>query len=104
MENKKTSEAQRKAIKKYDKKTYLRLSLLIRKDDKEVIKKLESVPSKNGYIVIAEGNFSYPLQSTSFLSIKKASLLDAWCCELKNIHYVRMLNLNICWHSYLFQW
>ena len=51
MEKSKTTMAQKKAKNKYDKKTYLRLSLLIRKDDKEIINKLESVPSKNGYII-----------------------------------------------------
>ncbi len=51
MENKKISEARKKAKNKYDKKTYFRLSLLIRKDDEEIIEKLESVPSKNGYII-----------------------------------------------------
>lgn len=51
MEKSKTSTAQKKAKSKYDKKTYLRLSLLIRKDDEEIIKQLESVPSKNGYII-----------------------------------------------------
>lgn len=51
MEKSKTTTAQKKAKIKYDKKTYLRLSLLIRKDDTEIINKLESVPSKNGYII-----------------------------------------------------
>lgn len=51
MEKSKTTTAQKKAKNKYDKKTYFRLSLLIRKDDKEIINKLESVPSKNGYII-----------------------------------------------------
>ena len=51
MEKSKTTTAQKKAKNKYDKKTYLRLSLLIRKDDKEIINRLESVPSKNGYII-----------------------------------------------------
>lgn len=38
---------------KYDKKTYniKHLTLYIRKDDPEVLEKLESVPSKNSYII-----------------------------------------------------
>lgn len=47
----KNSEAKIRNNNKYAKKTYLRFMMNVRKDDKEVIKKLESVTSKNGYIL-----------------------------------------------------
>lgn len=37
--------------KKYKKETYEKLTVRIRKDDTEVLKKLESVKSKNNYIL-----------------------------------------------------
>lgn len=36
---------------KYNKQAYINLSIRIRKDNIEVLKQLESVPSKNAYIV-----------------------------------------------------
>ena len=36
---------------KYNKQAYINLSIRIRKDNTEVLKQLESVPSKNAYIV-----------------------------------------------------
>lgn len=36
---------------KYKAETYKRIALLVRKDDTEVIEKLESVESKNAYII-----------------------------------------------------
>lgn len=47
----KNSEAKIRNNNVYAKKTYLRFMMNVRKDDKDVIKKLESVPSKNGYII-----------------------------------------------------
>ena len=38
-------------IKDYNKETYRRYSLMIRKDNTAVIEKLESQPSKNAYII-----------------------------------------------------
>lgn len=38
-------------IKDYNKETYKRYSLMIRKDNVDVIEKLESQPSKNAYII-----------------------------------------------------
>lgn len=35
----------------YNKQAYINLSIRIRKDNTEVLKQLESVPSKNAYIV-----------------------------------------------------
>lgn len=35
----------------YKSKTYKRVTLLIRKDDDDVLNKLENVPSKNKYII-----------------------------------------------------
>ena len=37
--------------KEYEAKHYVQFNLKIRKDEKKILKKLESVPSKNGYIV-----------------------------------------------------
>lgn len=39
------------ATMKYQRKTYCRIVLRIRYDDKEVLEKLKSVPSKKDYIV-----------------------------------------------------
>ena len=47
----KNSEAKIKANHKYDSKTYRIYRFRVRKDDKDVIDKLESVPSKNGYVL-----------------------------------------------------
>lgn len=47
----KNSEAKIRNNNVYAKKTYLRFMMNVRKDDKDVIKKLESVPSKNRYII-----------------------------------------------------
>lgn len=51
MDKKKLTPAQIKAKNKYDKNNYKNLSIRIRKDNIEVLKQLESVPSKNAYIV-----------------------------------------------------
>ena len=48
---KKRTEAMYKALHKYDKKTYKKLGFRVRYDDKEVLKKLESVPSVSAYVV-----------------------------------------------------
>lgn len=44
------SEAQKRATKKYEKKTYKQILLKIRKDS-NIIEWLEKQPSKNGYII-----------------------------------------------------
>ena len=46
----KTSEARIRANKKYNLKAYRKYTFRVRKDDTEIIEKLESVSSKNGYI------------------------------------------------------
>jgi len=47
----KNSEAKIRNNNNYTRKTYVSCNFRVRKDDKEVLKKLESVPSKNGYII-----------------------------------------------------
>ncbi len=51
MDKKKLTQAQIKAKNKYDKSNYKNLTIRIRKDNIEVLKQLESVPSKNVYII-----------------------------------------------------
>ena len=45
-----TSEARKKANKKYDAKTYKRYQLVIRKSEQQVINTLDSLQSKSRYI------------------------------------------------------
>ena len=47
----KNSEAKIRNNNKYDKKTYKKYGFRVRYDDKELYKKLESVPSINAYVV-----------------------------------------------------
>ena len=45
------SEARYRANKKYDQKTYTRVTIMVRKDDTEILTWLNNQESKNGYIL-----------------------------------------------------
>ena len=45
------SEARYRANKKYDQKTYTRVTIMVRKDDTEMLAWLDGQESKNGYIL-----------------------------------------------------
>lgn len=47
----KISEARYRANKKYDQKTYTRVTIMVRKDDTEMLAWLDGQESKNGYIL-----------------------------------------------------
>ena len=47
----KISEARYRANKKYDQKTYTRVTIMVRKDDTEMLAWLDEQESKNGYIL-----------------------------------------------------
>ena len=47
----KISEARYRANKKYDQKTYTRVTIMVRKDDAEMLAWLDGQESKNGYIL-----------------------------------------------------
>lgn len=47
----KISEARYRANKKYDQKTYTRVTIMVRKDDTEILTWLNNQESKNGYIL-----------------------------------------------------
>ena len=65
---------------KYNKQAYINLSIRIRKDNTEVLKQLESVPSKNAYIVY----------------LIEKDIEDKKALEEKN----KKIFIKKCWHVY----